>query len=571
MNTLLRLLGLLRPQLGLMVLGALLSIITIFANISLLAVSGWFLTLMAIAGAQGLSVNYFTPAAVIRFLAIVRSAGRYAERLLTHRATFNLLASLRHHFYQQLEPLLPYYRLDLRSGDLLARLQSDVDQLDNFYLRVALPILVALISVPLLCFIIGMMSVVIGWVMLMALLTVGVFLPLISFYLARKKSLQYSQFDSSLKLELVSGIAALKELLVFQVTHSLAQSVGRLSDRLYRLKQRLVHVDAMLTAVTFVITHFVAIGCLLWATPYVVSGAFDAKVIAGLTLLILVSFETVMALPLALQTLPMCLASASRLFEIIDRPVPQRGGEQKLVVGNIVFNHFNFKYPGQAALTLKNISLTIKSGDKVAIIGASGAGKSTLVNVLMGFWPTRNLSIADVALDDIDQQSLRDNIALMSQQGHLFDATIADNLRLANSGATEQEMLAVCDNAGLSDFIALLPNGLNTWLGETGSGLSGGQAQRLQFAQLLLRPANILILDEPTKGLDGVSEQRLMNSLLAHANKQHKTLIVITHKPLMLQKMDSIVLLEQGEITAQGGHQQLVESNAYYRQLLNYF
>jgi ATP-binding cassette subfamily C protein CydC len=178
MKVFIRLLGILKPQLPLMMVGALLSVITILANISLLAVSGWFITLMAIAGTTGITVNYFTPAAIIRFLAIVRTAGRYAERMLTHRATFNALAHFRHYFYQQLEPLLPYYRIDLRSGDLLARLQQDIDNLDNFYLRVLLPIVVAFISVPIVCYALALYSSVIAWAMLAALLTVAVILPL---------------------------------------------------------------------------------------------------------------------------------------------------------------------------------------------------------------------------------------------------------------------------------------------------------------------------------------------------------------------------------------------------------
>ena len=144
----LRLLKLLQPFIGTMVLGGLLSLITILANISLLAISGWFITSMALAGLSGASINYFTPAAIIRFLAIVRTVGRYGERMLTHRATFNVLAQMRHYFYQQLEPLLPYYQQQMQSGDLLARLQSDIDQLDNFYLRILLPSGVALVGVP---------------------------------------------------------------------------------------------------------------------------------------------------------------------------------------------------------------------------------------------------------------------------------------------------------------------------------------------------------------------------------------------------------------------------------------
>ncbi len=578
MNTFWRLLCLLKAHIWLMLLGALLSVITVLANISLLAISGWFITLMAIAGISGVTVNYFTPAAIIRFLAIVRTAGRYAERLLTHRATFNALAQLRHYFYQQLEPLLPYYRLDLRSADLLARLQQDIDQLDNFYLRVLLPMLVALISVPIVCWILALISPVVAAVSAAALLLVGLLLPLLSYTLAKRSGQHKVKLQSLLKLELVSGISAIRELLIYQVSGKYQQSISGLSDSYYKVQYQLVRNNALLGSVIFVITHLLALFCVIYLSPQVLNGEFDAKLLVAITLLILVSFETVMNMPLALQLLPETLASARRLFDIIDLPRPVTRATKAVVAGDIVFNELSFSYPQHRQLSLKQISLQIAQGQKVAIIGASGAGKSTLVNLLMGFWPIAatpdnrsGLSIAGTDINLLESESLRNHIALMSQQGHLFEATIADNLRLANASADLQQMRDVCEAVGLLAFIDTLEKRFDTWLGETGSGLSGGQAQRLRLAQLLLRPAKVLIVDEPSKGLDKRSEQRVMQSLLAHVNARRQSLILITHKPLLLQQMDSIVLMQEGEIIDQGSHQQLQKSNQYYRQLLNYF
>jgi len=577
-NTFWRLLCLLKAHIWLMLLGALLSVITVLANISLLAISGWFITLMAIAGISGVTVNYFTPAAIIRFLAIVRTAGRYAERLLTHRATFNALAQLRHYFYQQLEPLLPYYRLDLRSADLLARLQQDIDQLDNFYLRVLLPMLVALISVPIVCWILALISPVVAAVSAAALLLVGLLLPLLSYTLAKRSGQHKVKLQSLLKLELVSGISAIRELLIYQVSGKYQQSISGLSDSYYKVQYQLVRNNALLGSVIFVITHLLALFCVIYLSPQVLNGEFDAKLLVAITLLILVSFETVMNMPLALQLLPETLASARRLFDIIDLPRPVTTATKAVVAGDIVFNDLSFSYPQHRQLSLKKISLQIAQGQKVAIIGASGAGKSTLVNLLMGFWPIAatpdnrsGLSIAGIDINLLESESLRNHIALMSQQGHLFEATIADNLRLANASADLQQMRDVCEAVGLLAFIDTLEKRFDTWLGETGSGLSGGQAQRLRLAQLLLRPAKVLIVDEPSKGLDKRSEQRVMQSLLAHVNARRQSLILITHKPLLLQQMDSIVLMQEGEIIDQGSHQQLQKSNQYYRQLLNYF
>jgi len=594
MKVFIRLMSLLKPQLPLMLLGALLSVITVLANISLLAVSGWFITLMAIAGTTGITVNYFTPAAIIRFLAIVRTAGRYAERMLTHRATFNALAHLRHYFYQQLEPLLPYYRLDLRSGDLLARLQQDIDNLDNFYLRVLLPMVVALISVPIVCYALALFSATIAWLMLTALLIVALVLPLISYLSSKGLAEEKSRLESLLTEELVNGIGAIKTLLVYQVSISYQRSIISMTKQYYGVGYRLVKINASLSAMTFLLVHLSALACLYILLPQLLTGQVDSKSLVAVILLVLVSFETVSSMPLALQLLPQSLASATRLFAIIDKEKPVDLGiaEQTAKHGDICFEALTFCYPEQKSASLTNINLSIKKGEKVALIGASGAGKSTLVNLLMGFWPTGialsaenssinpsvknkhhkgRITLAERDLSLLDPDSLRQHIALMSQQGHLFDASIADNLRLAKPDATQQEIRNVCQLVNLDTFIDTLPNGLDTWLGSTGTGLSGGQAQRLQIAQLLLRPAKVLILDEPTKGLDRHNELYVMNNILAHVKQQQQSLLVVTHKPLMLEAMDKIVLMEQGEIVAQGSHQQLASNNPYYQKLLNYF
>ncbi len=600
MKVFFRLLGLFKPQLPLMLLGALVSVMTILANISLLALSGWFITLMAIAGVTGITVNYFTPAAIIRFLAIVRTAGRYTERMLTHRATFNALSHLRYYFYQQLEPLLPYYRVDLRSGDLLARLQQDIDNLDNFYLRILLPIVVVFISVPIICYALAILSSTIAWVMLVALLLVAFILPMFSYLASAGLAKEKVNLESELTQALIVGVNAIKTLLVYQVAIPYQRSIAKMTKQYYDLRYRLVKINAATNVLIFLLIHFSALGCLIILLPQVAANTIDIKYLVAILLLVLVSFESVSTMPLALQLLPQSLASAARLFEIIDKEKPtqtlsKKGGDvgkglQCVKQGDIHFENLTFSYPEQETASLFNINLSIKVGEKIAIIGASGAGKSTLVNLLMGFWPTgaalvsKNSALNDSAkvnkgritvagsdLSLIDHESLRQHIALMSQQGHLFDASIADNLRLAKADVTLDEMREVCELVNLTDFINSLSDGFNTWLGSTGIGLSGGQKQKLQIAQLLLRNASVLILDEPTKGLDRRNEEKIMANILIHIKAQQQTLVVITHKPLMLEKMDKIVVMEQGKVIAEGSHSSLYSNNDYYKKLLNYF
>ena len=585
MNPLVRLMKLLKPQLPLMLLGTLLSIITIMANIGLLAVSGWFITIMAIAGLSGVTANYFTPAAIIRFLAIVRTAGRYAERLLTHRATFNTLAALRYYFYTRLEPLLPYYRVNFKSADILARLQQDIDELDNFYLRVLLPTLVAICSIPLVGWGVSFISSELALIIVCALILVGFVLPIFILLLSKKRAQQQAKLSSELKVELVDGMVSMRELLVYQISHQYQQSINRVSESYHSAELHLHRLHALATALTFLAINATVFASLYLLVPLVQTGDLKPEFVASSALLILVCFETVINMPLACQILPKVHDSAARLFEIIDKPIPDLGGDTLVTTGPIKFNNLSFTYPDGHDCVLKDIDLTIQQGEKVAIIGASGAGKSTLANLLMGFWPISNntsqsdmldkltpcITINDVDLNQLNTESLREHIALMSQNSHLFHATIGDNLRLAYPKVTESQMRDVCQIVGLIDFIDELENGFKTWLGETGSGLSGGQKQRLCLAQVLLRNAKVLVLDEPTKGLDRHSERTIITNLFQQLEQSQQSLLLITHKPLMLQKMDKIIVMDEGTIVAQGDHKTLMETNDYYRKLLNYF
>lgn len=585
MNPLIRLMKLLKPQLPLMLLGTFLSIITVLANIGLLAISGWFITIMAMAGLAGVTANYFTPAAIIRFLAIVRTAGRYAERLLTHRATFNTLAALRYYFYTRLEPLLPYYRVNFKSADILARLQQDIDELDNFYLRVLLPFLLAVCSIPIVGWAVSFISAQLAIVIIIALIIVGFVLPIFILLLSKQRAQQQAKLSSELKVELVDGITAIRELLVYQIALQYQQSINRLSKGYHQAELQLHRLHALATALTFLTINITVFASFYILVPMVQTGDLQPEFVASAALLILVCFETVVNMPLACQILPKVHDSAARLFEIIDKPIPDVGGDTLVTTGPIEFNNLSFTYPDGHDYVLKDINLTIEQGEKVAIIGASGAGKSTLVNLLMGFWPipvsevqseTSNvlkpaITIDSVDLNSLDTESLRKHVTLMSQNSHLFHATIGDNLRLANSGVTEEKMREVCATVGLLEFIDELENGFDTWLGETGSGLSGGQKQRLCLAQALLRNAQVLTLDEPTKGLDRRSESTIITSLFSELERTQQSLILITHKPLMLQRMDKIIVMDKGKIIAQGSHNTLMETNDYYRKLLNYF
>lgn len=574
MKDFLRLLQLAKPHKGWMSIGIGLALITTLSNIALLSVSGWFIASMAAAGITGVAMNYFTPAGIIRFLAIVRTGGRYTERYVTHDVTLKILSEIRVWFYQHLEPLAPAQLQGLRSGDLLSRIQADVERLDNFYLRILLPVIVATIAAPIVLAITYHYDTQLALILFTGLFIIGIALPYWIVYSNKTNAQQSVTTSAELRTNLIDGIQGMRELIIYQAEQKQIETTQQLSDKLLTQQDKTNQVSstAQGASVLFInLTVWLSVWLLI---PQVANGEHTNTNLVMLTLLILASFEIVMPLTLAFEQAPIVLASLRRLLHIIDTQPTRIEPIQKspqAINGSISFSNVNFSYTDQLAPTLQDISFEINSGEKIAIVGASGAGKSSIANLLLGFWQANsgNIKIAGHNIDHFQGDDLRKHIAMVAQHSHLFTATIRDNLILANPDADQALLDKACATAGLTEFIADLPEGYDTWLGEAGTGLSGGQARRLNIAQALLKPAEILILDEPSEGLDVTTERQVMHAVFELM--KNRTVLLITHSPVMLQKMDKIYVMEQGRIIASGTHQTLLQSNEIYQNQLRFF
>lgn len=547
----LRLLKLVKPWWGWMLLGATLSLLTILANISLMALSGWFIATMAFAGITGASVNYFTPAAGIRAFAIIRTASRYGERLVTHEATFRLLATLRTWFYEHLEPLAPAVLQYYRSGDLLSRIRADIDALENFYLRILAPLLVAAISSVVILLFLLQFSVVLAVIELVLLMIAGVAIPLLVNRLAHQASTRTIETTSALRSSIVDSTQGMSELLIYGAAEQQTERVNQLSEQLLSDQQRLAKLNGGTQSALGLCANLSTWLMLIVAIPMVTQGHLAPANLPMLALFAMASFEAIMPLPLAFQTLPGTLAAARRLFDIVDRePAVQEPLETRNIPErfDLHISQLSLTYPGSTTRALTSINLDIPQGKHLAIIGPSGSGKSTLINALMRFWPldSGEIRLGGISIDQFKGEHLRAQFAVAAQHSTLFNSTIKRNLLLAKRDATNEEVQQVCKLAQIHEFIETLPEGYDTYIGEAGHKLSGGQMRRLGIARALLKPAPILILDEPGEGLDSVTEQNMLSAISEHA--KNRTLILITHHAVGLDNLQQIVRLEQGHI-----------------------
>ncbi len=549
-----RLFMLFRPYWGWMALGIVTSLITLIANVSLLALSGWFITSMAIAGAAGVMMNYFTPAGTIRALALTRIVSRYGERVITHEATFRLLAELRHWLYVRLEPLAPAVLQTYKSGDLLSRIRADIDTLQNFYLRILLPVVVAIIGSVLFVTFVYFYHPLLALVELALLLIAGVVLPLVVFNLSKKPGQKIVETSSELRSTVIDSVQGMGELLIYGAEKNQTIKMRALTESLLEEQKQMAKYRGISQAGLGLCANTAMWLVMLIAIPLsvqvsvqeVAQEVLSPASMVMLILFTLASFETVMPLPLAFQLLPETLAAARRIFAITDaQPVIQEPQTEspKPTTFDIEFKDVNFRYSPTSEAVLKDFSLNIPYGTKLGIVGPSGSGKSSIANSLLRFWPVESgqIRLGGFPIDSYDSDDLRQYLSVVSQHTHLFNSTIRANLKMADRQATNNMIEVACRTAHIHEFIMSLPEGYDTWIGEAGTKLSGGEARRLSIARALLKEAPILILDEPFEGLDPALENAVMESIMS--KNKDKTIIYITHKQSALNRMDKTLVV----------------------------
>ena len=566
MKDLLRLLKLLRPYRRWMLAGIALSTGVILANVALLSLAGWFITGMALAGLGLGTINYFIPAAGIRALAIVRAFGRYGERLVTHEATLHVLSELRVWFYQHLEPLAPARLQFYRGGDLLSRIRADIDTLDNFYLRVLAPSLAAALGMLLM---VGFMAPFSGHVALIdlaGLLLAGVALPLWAQHLGGIPGERAVARRSELRSAVADSVRGLGELRVYQAAARQTARIQELSHDLIGQQRQQARINALSSALSGLATRLTVWFALVLTIALVAGHRLPGSDLAMIAFFVLASFEAVTALPLAFQALGETVAAARRVFEVVDATpaVADPLHETELPLDfDLRIQGLRMRYGHASAWALDGVHLTVPAGGRLAIVGPTGSGKTSLFNVLLRFWAYQEgvIEIGGRSLCELSGETIRSCCAVVAQQTHLFNTSIRRNLLLARPDATADELHQALRQAHILEEISAFPDGLDTVVGETGMRLSGGQARRVAIARAFLKGAPMLLLDEPTEGLDARAERAVLQAL--ESLMAGRTTLMVTHRPQALRYVDHVVVLHQGRIVEQGHPAVLLKEGRY--------
>jgi thiol reductant ABC exporter CydC subunit len=523
---LVRLLGL-RP--GRVAVSVGLGALAVVAGAVLVGTAGY---LICRAARQPPILSLTTVMVAVRVAALTRPGARYAERLASHDLAFRSLGNLRARVLERIEPLAPAGLEGYRDGELLSRMVADVDQLQDVALRLVLPVGVALVAGAV---IVGGVLVVdpTAGVLLGAGLGVAAVLgPLVAARAVARTQRRQAALRARLTAELVDALDAADELWLNRADGRAAASVAAADRELVAVALRDARGAGAADAVGVAAAALTTLAILAATTAAAGRGALDPLLVAPLTLVAVGAFEAVLPLSTAARQLPAVLAAGRRVLELMDhepevadpaRPAPAPSRRPGIALDRIVVDR------GPERRVLDGVSLDLPAGGRVVLSGPSGSGKTTLAQLLVRFLERRggDARIGPHDLRDHRQDDVRAAVLLGAQEPHVFDSTIRENLLLARPGAGDADLRAALARARLGEWVASLPDGLDTPVGERGRALSGGQRQRLALARSFLADPSVLVLDEPTAHLDRATAGALLDDLWREA--AGRSLLLITH------------------------------------------
>lgn len=538
---------------GRLLLGIVLAIVGLAASIGLLSLSGWFLAASFLVG-NAIIFNFFYPASGVRGLAIFRTASRYFEKLVTHDATFRVLANLRVSVFKKLIPLSPSGLNRFRNSELLNRLVADVDTLDTLYLNLISPFMSAIMIILFMAIGLSFVSVSLMLIICGTLLALLIIVPTVFYHLGLNLGRNAIQNRANYRSQFIEWIQLNAEFLLFG-------NLNQVTKRLQNTERQWLNAQSKESQLSGLSNALLMLsnGILTCVVIYLVSTAINVPtaeypeaLIALVVFCVMASAEILSPIGISFLHLGQVITAAERINEITEQqPNVQFNGRaewQNLSLNQplVRFENVNFAYWNGEQQVLNDLSFDVFKGQKVAILGKTGSGKSTIFQLLnRNYDPTSGqIWLNNCKIEDFSEQTLRSKLVTLSQRVHIFSQTLRDNLLMGNSAATDEQMIEVIKKVGLGYLLET--ESLMLWLGEGGRPLSGGEQRRLGLARLLLSSAELVLLDEPTEGLDRETEQQILNLILTHC--ANRTLLMITHRQSGLDRFDVIYRMDNGKL-----------------------
>lgn len=548
---------------------AVVGMIGLLCGVALMFISGFLISKAALRPENILMI--YVPIVAVRAFGVGRAAFQYVFRYLSHDTILRILASMRNELYRLLEPAALWIHSKFRTGDLLGILADDIEHLQDVYLRTILPSVMGLGIYGVFVFSLGLFD----WVFALLIAFYGsllvIVIPFVSLAMTRLKTKQLKSGKNRLYQKLTDAILGLNDWMITGRHGEFIADYEKNERALLKIESTLQKWRNYRDFMSQLIVGIMVLSMIFWTNDMVSDGRFSLLFIAAFVLVVFTVSEAFLPVTEAVEKFPSYQDSFARL-EVVERELApykrEREHLQQKTWGKIHIHvdDVYYRYSKNDAWALQHIHLDLPQGKKIAILGKSGAGKSTLTKLICGLIEpekgriTLNGQDAYLLGDDIFQ-----SISILNQRPHLFDTTVANNIRLGKKNASMEEIYEAAKQVRMHDYIMSLPKGYDTPMLETAQNFSGGERQRIALARILLKDTPVVILDEPTVGLDPTTEKQLLQTIFT--SLKGKTIIWITHHLIGVNQMDEVVFLENGKIEMQGSHEELLKTNKRYRNL----
>lgn len=511
----------------------------------------------------------YVPVVGVRAFSIMQAAFPYLEKLVSHDIVLRILSQYRKRLYDLLEPQAVFLESRFQTGDLLNVLSDDIEKLQDYYIRTLIPSLLGFVVYIILAITIGFFDV---YFMLFILLTLGVIIflgPYVSYYKMKKHQLALKKQRQLLYQEMTDAAFGQADWVLSGRVSEVETSIHTENNRLMKKEHHLNRWHHLRDVGLRLFIGILIVSMMIWTSVQVENGSMQATLIAAFVLMMFSVTDALLPVNEAVEEIPVYMDSLERMNQLSDTTNSSRTDNQSNLSQidlpiTIGVNQVSYQYNEKDKPVLDNLSLIFSPGDKTAILGKSGTGKSTLLKCLAGM-VTPNSGTITLNEQEMQETFLGKYVSVLNQKAHLFNTTIKNNVKISRPEATDQEIKEALKQAQILDLIESLPQGMHTQMDEMGKRFSGGERQRIAFARILLQNTPIILMDEPTTGMDPETESALLDTVFQAAGE--KTIIWVTHHLAGAEHMDRIIFLEEGNIKLDGHHQQLLQENAYYRTL----
>lgn len=548
-----------------LILAIFLGILTFVCGAGLMFCAGFLISKSATRPENILLV--YVPIVLTRAFGIARPTIQYFERIVSHNWVLRMTSKFRQKMYDALEKDAALFNSKYQLGDVLGLLSDDISHIQNLYLRSIFPMFVAWGLYAIIVISLGILSPLMGLWMLFTFGLMIFAIPIWSIVINGARQDYEKAAQDKLYVDLTDNVMGVTDWMLAGRSQEFLQLHVDSREKLLDVHQRMKKFERFRNFLMQMLFLLIVISLIIWGAAKF--GGQQSLLTNWIAAFVLAAFplnEALAGLPTAAQETNVYQKSLVRLNNLPDPD--QKVKEKALSIAapyNLTIQNIHYTYPHTKKEILRGINLDIHAGEKIAILGKSGAGKSTLAALLRG---DRKPTEGQIDLNGIDVTKLGDQMpkyfSVINQKPYLFNTAIANNLRLGNKEASDDQLWDVLDRVGLKKTIEALPEKLETQVEEAGLRFSGGERHRLSLARILLKNTPIVLLDEPTVGLDPITEQAVIETFMKQLNG--KTLIWITHHLQGIEKMNQVIFIEDGQIAMQGTPEQLWQ-NSRYREL----